>query len=237
MPDLSEQDLLQQMVQNFRQMGLRRSEKFEQWADYRFGLLKDFTIKADWQRLERMGVTRECMAIAMMLINIAPHLDYLFKQHFDNKRQRQAKADALLAAIPVVEEIGNIWEEELLETAPKEFVKAWEPLPSSVIKCLREWANFILMGDTFLSVLEANSILEVAKYGLAGLVRRVTAGFHDREVAALTGAALQKEDYDETTHRVWRIRNYKRFEQTMLWFLPVALQALNIVLVHPSDIS
>lgn len=33
--------------------------------------------------------------------------------------------------------------------------------------------------------------------------------YHDREVSALAGAALGNFDYDETAHRVWRIRSYQ----------------------------
>ena len=41
-------------------------------------------------------------------------------------------------------------------------------------------------------LLRSNSFLELAQYVFAGLVKRVTDRYHDREVSALTGAALLK---------------------------------------------
>ena len=196
---------------------------------------EEFAIESDWQRLEKMGVTRECMAIAMMLINIAPSADYMLKQYVGNKQRREKKVEVLLSPISVLEEIAQIAEGIYKDTAPEEFLKTWGyPPPRSIIKGLQAWADFLLMGDKFFDAIEANSVLEIAKYGLAGVVKRVTARFHDREVSALTGAALQMTDCDETAHRVWRIRNYGRLEQGVVRFLPVILQALNVVLL-PSD--
>jgi hypothetical protein len=53
--------------------------------------------------------------------------------------------------------------------------------------------------------------------------------FHDREVSALVGAALGNFDYDETAHRVWRIRSYERLEASFS-IGPKLLQAMNDVL-------
>jgi hypothetical protein len=233
---LSDEDLLQDLELHFRQSGLCPSKKFHQWATFRLDVLRDFTIQSDWQRLEEMGVTRECLAVAMMLINLAPGIDPLLKQYSRNKRQRQAKAEMLLSPIPVLEEIAQVRKGMYEESAREEIEKAHDyPTPDSIINGLRLTADLLLMGDKLLDAIEANSMLEIAKYGLAGVVRRVTARYHDREVSALTGAALQKPDYDETAHRVWRIRNYPRLEHGIPRIVPVALHAINTVLLHAEE--
>jgi hypothetical protein len=74
----------------------------------------------------------------------------------------------------------------------------------------------------------------MAKYSLASVVKRVSGKFHDCEVSAMPGAALGNFEYDETAHRVWRIRNYDRLERC-LPLAPMALQALNNVMVRGSN--
>ena len=84
-------------------------------------------------------------------------------------------------------------------------------------------------GELLFEVLEANSLTEIAKFALAATVNSATGRFYDREVSALTGAALQKSDYDETAHRVWRIRNFDRLAKTPARFAVVLLETLNDV--------
>jgi hypothetical protein len=54
----------------------------------------------------------------------------------------------------------------------------------------------------------------LAKYLFSAYVYRATSRFHDKEVSDLIGAALGIT-YDETAHRMWRNRNYKRIDKTL----------------------
>jgi len=88
---------------------------------------------------------------------------------------------------------------------------------------VKHYALMLTWGEPIYDFIGANSIVELAKYALAGLVKSKTGKFHDREVSELTGAALQKSDYDETAHRVWRIRTYARLDKSF----PIASRLLH----------
>lgn len=73
--------------------------------------------------------------------------------------------------------------------------------------------------------------MDVVKYAFAGFVKRVTGTYHDREVSAVIGAALQNSDYHMEAHRFWRKRMYDRLERTVP-AVALALQAANTVLLE-----
>src|SRR5438105_15944536 len=66
--------------------GLRKGGKFSKWTEFRLGLLKDFHIDADIQRLVDWGINKETLNLSLFFINLAPALDYFFKEMFGDKR-------------------------------------------------------------------------------------------------------------------------------------------------------
>lgn len=187
--------------------GLRKGGKFSKWTEFRLGLLKDFHINADIQRLVGWGINKETLNVSLLFINLAPALDYFFKDMFGDKRARLRNARSLETAAAVLENMSK-----LVPGIPDTFGKI--PSLDSTANGVKHYASMLVWGETIYEFIGANSIVEVTKYALAGLVKNKTGKFHDREVSALTGAALQKFDYDETAHRVWRIRTYGRLEQS-----------------------
>jgi hypothetical protein len=187
--------------------GLRKGGKFSKWTEFRIGLLKDFHITADIQKLMDWGINKETLNVSLFFINLAPMLDYLFKEMFGDKRTRLRNARSLATAAAVLENMSK-----LVPGMPDTFGKV--PSLDSTANGVKHYASMLVWGETIYEFIGANSIVEVTKYALAGLVKNKTGKFHDREVSALTGAALQKYDYDETAHRVWRIRTYKRLEKS-----------------------
>jgi hypothetical protein len=187
--------------------GLRKGGTFSKWTEFRLGLLKDFHITADIQRLVEWGINKETLNVSLFFINLAPMLDYFFKEMFGDKRTRLRNARSLATAAAVLENMSK-----LVPGMPDTFGK----IPSLDITAngVKHYASMLVWGETAYEFIGANSLVEVTKYALAGLVKNKTGKFHDREVSALTGAALQKFDYDETAHRVWRIRNYGRLEKS-----------------------
>ena len=186
-------------------MGLRKGGKFSKWTEFRLGLLKDFHITGDIQRLVDWGINKETLNVSLFFINLAPALDYFFKEMFGDKRTRRRNAKSLATAAAVLESMSK-----LVPGMPDMLGKI--PSLDSTANGVKHYASMLVWGETIYEFIDANSIVEVTKYALAGLVRSKTGKFHDREVSALTGAALQKFDYDETAHRVWRIRTYDRLE-------------------------
>ncbi len=197
-------------------IGLRKGGKFSRWMEWRLDLLKEFHIAADIQRLVDFGINKETLGVALMLINMAPAIDYLFKDLFGNKRTRQQNARSLVTAAAVLESMSK-----LVPGMPDGLNKI--PSLEATTNGVKHYALMLTWGEPIYDFIGANSIVELAKYALAGLVKNKTGKFHDREVSALTAAALQKSDYDETAHRVWRIRTYKRLDKSF----PIAPRLLH----------
>ncbi len=198
-----------------------------QWSQLFLRSFNSFNIEPDVERLISMGIRPQTIAIAMMGIKLSLQFDGMFGQ-FGNKRTRQRRARALLAPLPVLQELA-----EIMGELPPELPGAYKfPSPAKTISDLKFLSSSLGWGEWLYEFLGANSLFEVSKFALASLVREVTGKFHDREVSTLTGAALRSADYDENRHRVWRISNYKRLQGNA----PIAtriLVALNIVVSQP----
>jgi len=206
------------------QLGKSPHPEFAQWADYRIKMLEAFNIRQDVARLETLGLRKEVLAIAMMAINLSPGLDNGFQEIFGDKKTRNRYTKALLAPIPVLKLFAANFDELY-----KQFPRPSMPNASKVTSDLNMFASGFLVIEKVYEFLGTRSILEASKFALASLVKTTSARYLDREVSALTGAALQKEDYDETSHRVWRIRNYQRLHETCPFVTTVVI-ALNQVL-------
>jgi hypothetical protein len=205
-----------EMTEALASTGLRKGGKFSEWTEFRLGLLKDFHITADIQRLVDWGINKETLNVSLFLINLAPALDYFFNEMFGDKRTRLRNRKSLVTAAAVLESMSK-----LVPGMPDMLGKI--PSLDSTANGVKHYASMLVWGETIYEFIGANSIVEVTKYALAGLVKSKTGKFHDREVSALTGAALQKFDYDETAHRVWRIRTYVRLEKSF----PIAPRLLH----------
>jgi hypothetical protein len=205
--------------------GVRKGPEFSDWADLRLRLVDEFGISGDVEKLIKLGITRETLAVAIFVINLAPAMDHFFKEMLGSKRARMRDVKSLTKAAEILRRIGSV-----LPEMP-EMILGIPGVPLTA-KAVDHHATMLIWGEVIYSFLGANSVLEVAKYALAGFVKRAIGRFHDREVSALTGAALQKSDYDETAHRVWRIRAYPRLEKSVP-IAPRLLQAFNSVLSQP----
>ena len=86
------------------------------------------------------------------------------------------------------------------------------PELSVTIDGLRTYASVLRSFDLPLKDIGASPADMLAKYLFSAYVVRATTRFHDAEVSALIGATLGTF-YDETAHRMWRKRNYKRIDK------------------------
>lgn len=186
----------------------RKGGKFTQWIDWQLSHLHEFHIEADIQRLIELGINKETLGLAMFLISMAPALDHFLKDMFGDKRTRRKNARSLGTAASILEAMNKI-----LPDSP-DMMALGIPGIGATAKGIRSYSSMLVWGEAIYGFVGANSLLEVVKYALAGLVKNRTGKFHDREVSALTGAALQEYAYDETRHRVWRIRTHRRLEES-----------------------
>jgi hypothetical protein len=97
--------------------------------------------------------------------------------------------------------------------APEWPPNATAPPPETMIRALRLYAHTLALLHAISEDTEAHSSDSIPRYLISGYVIRATGGFNDASVAALIGSALSTGIYDETAHRMWRFRNYKRLEK------------------------
>lgn|GEM_PF-6251099 len=202
--------------------GVKKGGRFSKWIESRFRQLKEFHIETHLKRLGESGLCRETLGISMFLIQLAPAFDHVFKDMLGDKQVRIRNAKSLTAAAAVLESMSKLMPEM------SDMVLGL-PNPASTAKAVRHYSMMLVWGEAIYTFIGAKSVAEVMKFSLAGLVKGKTGKFHDREVSALVGAALYNFDYDETAHRVWRIRSFERLEKSFS-LGPKLLCALNDVL-------
>jgi hypothetical protein len=188
--------------------------------------------KEELDRLEAFGVRRETLGVAAFILAFAPIIDRTLRSTLGSTNIRKRQYKALHKAINVLQELSSLYETASFGN-PKEYFKdTGIPLPETVIQGLRNYAELLFVRERVLGALDAHSGEEIAKFTLAGTVRRLTGKYHDRDVSAIIAAVKDDPNYDENAHRVWRIRTYPRLDRK-IFHLPMLLHALNSVLSNP----
>jgi hypothetical protein len=165
----------------------------------------------------------------MMFYSFSPMIDHVARSMFGENRERKRKSKILFEAIEILKELEGFMDAQSLPSALEFLQEFGYPLPSSAAEGLRKYAEMLFFRERLLKALDANSGQEIAKFTLASAVHRITGKYHDREVSAIVGAIRNDQNYDETSHRVWRIRTLPRLNRTVSP-LPIILYALNVVL-------
>jgi hypothetical protein len=222
---------LQELISGFStKISKDHNSPLRMWTRSVLKGLESFHISSDVERLATFGTRPETLAIAMMVIRVSRQFDGMFSE-FGDKRIRHRRLKALLTPIPVLEELGRMFG----DVSPELRESRYFPYPARVISDLNNLSYLCRGGEWLSEILGAKCLFEVSRFALASLVHDVTGKFRDREMSKLTGAALLDYDYDENRHRVWRIDNYKRLNES----IPIAtrlLVAFNTV-VSQSDPS
>jgi len=213
------------LISIFREAGLGRHPKLVEFLEKPLKQLRDFQIEGDIKVLQQSGLTREIVALAVMGIQIAFAFDNL-QGTFGQKRARQREQRVLLGPIAFLTKLGSEWGE-----AAKAMPSEMFPGPVVVANGLQQYAEMLNWRERIKGFAGVDALLDLAKYAFAGLARRVTGTYHDREISALIGAALPSTDYHMEAHRSWRKRAYDRLDKTVP-FAAVAFEAVNAVLLE-----
>lgn len=183
------------------------------------------------KRLKSFGVHEETLFAAFLLFALMPQIDETLRTAFGDIKERRRKAEALRKAAAIMDEFANSTS-SLVESVSRKAssLKAF-PLPGETADGLHLYASALFIREQLRHALDVNSGEELGKYTLARAIHRITGKYHDRETAAVLRVFLRNPDYDETAHRVWRIRTFRRLNRTCA-YLPIILHALNSVLAE-----
>jgi hypothetical protein len=217
------------LVKVFHDVGLTRNHPIAAIVTEK--VRKQFEIdgaQKDLEKLEQFGVLPETVFAGMLLFTFLPVVDNNLKVLFGNRQQIRHKAKILRNAADLMDEVGSSL--PLMNDLESSMVRI--STPKKTADTLHFYANALRIRDQVFCSLNANSSIELVKYAIASAVKRITNKFHDREVSGVIGVFLRKPAYDETAHRVWRIRTLRRLEVSAS-FLPILLHALNSALYEP----
>ncbi len=228
----SDEKLFDQAVVLFRELNV--GQLLQHGRIFAGMLLQDFELNeatADLKRLSNLGVREETIFVALLLFAFMPYIDTILQGAFGDMKERKRKAKTLLEAAAIMDEFaGNTPSFVELTVQNNPSLKSI-PIPREPADALHLYANVLFIRDQLRKALDVNTGEELAKYTLAGAIHRITGKYHDREASAVFGVLLRKPDYDETAHRVWRIRTFRRLNRSCA-YLPIILHAMNAVLAE-----
>ena len=218
--------------------GVNLPDRLGAWTKGKEDLLRRAGVCREYEELCSAGCIPISLAIALSTFRISRKTAEIWKSTLGSKRQRtqtighlQKAADSLERAheqlIDAVLAQKNIMLDpdlrRWLSTAPdrpqgRPWSVPWPKdaraqHPMTVVNSLRTYASIVSVFDEISEGQHVHSADSFSRYLLSAYVKRVTNEFHDREVSALISAASGIEGYDETTHRVWRSRNYSKLDQ------------------------
>jgi hypothetical protein len=207
------------------------------WARQKRNSLEKYSAGNIFDKLCGDGCKALPLAFLIAIVQPLRSFEKKWKQITGTGRQREQKIRAIEKTADVLEDLLSSLAEVLITgshlstdagrlkevrqelISPSENLLTWGTTPyvsdpAIVIHTLRTYASLL---QTFESSQKSTAVASsdmFAKYLFSAYVYRATGRFHDEEVSALIGAALSVT-YDETAHRVWRSRNYKRIDKSI----------------------
>jgi hypothetical protein len=201
--------------------------------------LRSWAAETDFDELCGKGCSEASLALALQSFRIAQSAERVWRRAVASARRRQQVVRTLDNAAHVLEELQNSLDLAVLEEAKRSLPEnlresatsdrellniisriepEWPsyapvPSPATMIRGLRLYARTLNLFRAISEETQAHSSDSVPRYLISAYVKRSTGDFHDAQVSALIGSAMGVEAYDETAHRMWRLRNYKRLEK------------------------
>jgi hypothetical protein len=214
---------------------------YQLWAAAKRESLREWSSHADFDELCGRGCNELCLAFTIAVIEASKSAATTWRKTFGSARHRQQIIRALSKGADALEEVHEKFidvrlegfnvkldddlrktvsaDPNLISGSPNKWPNFLPTHPATTIRSLRVFAAVLGSVDTFSKETGVHSPASFSKYVISAYVKRTTAEFHDREVSALIGSALNAGPYDETAHRMWRSRNYDQLEKA-LSFIP-----------------
>jgi hypothetical protein len=189
--------------------------------------------KSDFDGLVHSGCRPEPLALAVRMIAWSSRFRSFWQAIFSKSAsERERKARILDKAATQMESLYSPLNVDASFPWPNHLGSR----PLAVIGSLRLHARLFRMFRAIPAESGEFSLEDVCKYCLTAYVLQATGRHHDREVSALIAAVLGTSYYDETTHRMWRTRNYAGLTKhhhkfaDLLWAIHVVLARENVTL-------
>ena len=205
-----------------------------------------------------MGCSEVSLAVALWSIKQSPSIEKMWRSTVPSARRRKQAMRILERAADVLETLQTsfvrasfqdfkktlpedlrnspAFEAEILSIVskmPAELpASAPAPHPLATAKALRLYARALGMFSAISEDAQAPSSDSIPRYVISAYVKRATGEFHDPQVSALIGSALDTGTYYEAAHCIWRSRNYEQLEKTSSGFVDFLM---DLGVVAPSN--
>jgi hypothetical protein len=188
------------------------------WSKEKERLAAKCTGEESFNELRLGGCHQVPIAMIMAIFQPLNLFELKWKRITGTSIQRKRKLRAIEKAATALEEIADIIRMENRNLALADSI---DFLPvtgvadlSTTIRTLNTYALILRMFEVPARQTGATTADMLPKYLFSAYVLRTTGSFYDRPVSALIGVALGAS-YDESAHRMWRRRNYKRIDKEL----------------------
>jgi hypothetical protein len=208
----SAQDLWDTLRPMMLEKGLDIEQRLNAWSAVERQKLASSGARTDFDELCEAGCAPQVLALIIALLRYSPKLTGLGTVVLGDPDKREKAFRSLERASTALEEIFGETLTLEDEKVRADFLRIGRVPPSRLVSEIRFYAKLLAFAEWLPAELQLNSIVELAKYILAGYVERATGRFCDRNVSALIGDTVGPADHNEVAQRMWRYRNYERLK-------------------------
>jgi hypothetical protein len=196
-----------------REKGVDLTAVAREWALQIRQTLKTDEAERDFDALCNQGCHPVSLAVSIFAGEFYPIVVSSFRAAFGISKQRVRYSRKLRQAADILRR--TVFSETLREGLWLKFKGRHESLPEPPSAMIRDLEFYAKLFD-FVELASRNAGIksghDLPRFIVTGYVHLATNRWHDREVSALFRGS-DTEPYDETAHRVWRSRNFRRINQ------------------------
>jgi len=188
--------------------------------------------REEFAELCKDGCLPQALALLVAMLRHSPKLETFWVEIVGSPDKRDKAARTLEKAAQTLEGLFGGFVASENKDDDDVLAKIGRLPISSVISELRFHIQVINLARRLSTDTGTRSPAELSKYLLSSYVKRMTGHFHDRSVSGLIGAIVGPQEYNDVAQRMWRSRNYRRFEKHFSWMTNI-LVAMSVVIAHP----
>lgn len=178
------------------------------------------------------GCVPQVLVGIIAFIRFSPNAEGLWSKVVGGPYSREKAVRGFEAAAAMIDDLFKPL--TLLEHSSEELgrLKALGRIPpSDVASELRFYARFVTLAERLSKDAQVRSVAVLSQYALVGYVRRATGRFHDRATSGLIASLRDRPAYNEIAHRMWRSRNYARYDKNFGGFVDL-MTAFGVVIAR-----
>jgi hypothetical protein len=215
-----EQQLWDSIVRIRQEEGVDINRILADWVESERRKLPSSRARVSFSELCNNGCAPQMLSASIALLRNSPEAEKSWSKIVGGPYKRNKAAHDFEKAARIIDDLFkgfDIAEDNSTELA---WLRALGRIaPTKVAAELRLYARTVTVAERLSKDADVRSVVALAQYALVGYVRRATGSFHDRATSGLISELQLRPAYNEIAHRMWRSRNYARYEKNFGWFI------------------